>query len=1684
MRPYRKRPFACLLNNDNNSEDSDIHQAAIENGEQVEKELEVKSKKTWKRKISRKLYRHHNIKLFTPNEYRIPSFLKQIESGPIKQPVVVPEPLEAVVPVSNESITEDIVNTLAGQKQPVNGSRIDYLEENNNNIQNVNNNLVGKHHLPAIVLPATTPRRESMEIKPLPKNPDETNEVTRTISDIVISTTTDIVPRTTADIATSRTTSDIVTPRMTADMPVLQTETHPQSNSPEPENVIELQHQEPAEEDQHLEQIENEATDDEEQTAIDVLELNYSPEPESPISEIPIDLSQKSNSKPKNVPKMPQPSLNTIQDQMKLLLPQSTIDRIQNNYDCLRKYLSRRPFKFDVDELTYISGVYLDLEHLKDELPEKFQPDLMQMLAKTINFIDENLKRLDPEIETLNVIGYLGQPEVTSTRAIMGATLNKIIQKQQCKPNATFSFDILDPNGMLPRKLAELQNLRLRSGNDKPPPPYSAKTQAKRPRCKSHRENAEKQMEELRRAALFGSTTPSNENLVRPQAQVLAKLLQKLLHGNVPELNQNQQLINQTLAHQGPSSDNENQRPLLVKELINQTLERQGPLSQDKNLLVNNQPAHQEPLSHNNIQRSLLGNNYSTLPNQEPLSHKKLMAENERLLNNLPEVSYQTLPIQGPLSQKEIAENQRLRLPQLSNQGENQRPLLVNNFSQLTHQQGPFSQNGSIDENHQRPNNCLGNQTLQHQGPLSQNELSIENERLLLLNNLYKSNNHTSSQEGALSQDKNQRPLLVNNSSQLRLAHQPFSQNGSIAENHQRTNNLPKSIHQNQQGPFSQNESIAKNHQRPNNLPKSIHQNQQGPFSQNESIAKNHQRPNNLPKSIHQNQQGPFSQNESIAENHQRPNNLPKSIHQNQQGPFSQNESIAENHQRPNNLPKSIHQNQQGPFSQNESIAENHQRPNNLPKSIHQNQQGPFSQNESIAKNHQRPNNLPKSIHQNQQGPFSQNESIAENHQRPNNLPKSIHQNQQGPFSQNESIAENHQRPNNLPKSIHQNQQGPFSQNGSIAENQRPNNLPQSHNQTLHQRPLSQNALTNENQRLLLLNNLYKSSNHPTLPQQGSLSQNGIMIENQRHMMPNSLPQINNQELTENQRLLSLYNYNQILPHNGLMARNAIHQMPPTIQEIPQNKPTKTTQRTYARARPQTKKQTLKNQRAAQIYHIESNEQPPQTYNGSNARNKQATNISQTLISPHELNQMSTLSQDQIPYPIPSNAPMPTINPALFPGPMPTPSPLIPPYYGPNMPYYCPPIYIPDTIHSMVRPPPHLMPTTQESSTLLAQALQKKTPENATVVVPVDTNTTLQKEVSPIQVPVVVSTPDTSKKITKEPTTTRVPSNDDNNKTQLESPKASDQPRTTVIKSSNETTIADDIKQEKDEFEGIIDKIKTNDKLKEKIFNLIKCIPKNPLPDLIEISDSEDDEHCEAKSPIKSESPKKLTLSDYPVRISVPYSPEIEPISPVNNNNSFTYPKQITFGDLQANCNNKSNHNNNNNNIEDLIPNGKLRYMPEQHAFLRYHDHAQAEMFLKSLENDQEFLTQTDLSAIKKAYKNILDTGLNKSKQTELITLPEHVEFTKMECLEDVEKYISERQLVDVFVPCDFARFYAYVTGFQIYNKNPPISLRTFLTMYNTNGLMELMRKYLIEKGCGYNNLDVSSIMPILNKKY
>ncbi|XP_019869667.2 uncharacterized protein LOC109598238 isoform X2 [Aethina tumida] len=148
------------------------------------------------------------------------------------------------------------------------------------------------------------------------------------------------------------------------------------------------------------------------------------------------------------------------------------------------------------------------------------------------------------------------------------------------------------------------------------------------------------------------------------------------------------------------------------------------------------------------------------------------------------------------------------------------------------------------------------------------------------------------------------------------------------------------------------------------------------------------------------------------------------------------------------------------------------------------------------------------------------------------------------------------------------------------------------------------------------------------------------------------------------------------------------------------------------------------------------------------------------------------------------------------------------------------------------------------------------------------------------------------------------------------------------------------------------------------------------------------------------------------------------------------------------------------------IPKGKLCYIREQHYFIRYFDEAQIHLFIENLKKSDQSYNVKDI--YKQCYKNGIrpehvENVQNQMFKTgkEIIKVPPDCEFSDKDILAKPDEYVTEYNMVHKYVPEDFFWYYKFVTGYQIYRGNIPISFQTFLTMHNTNGLKVLFNNYI-----------------------
>ncbi|CAH1178906.1 unnamed protein product [Phaedon cochleariae] len=144
-------------------------------------------------------------------------------------------------------------------------------------------------------------------------------------------------------------------------------------------------------------------------------------------------------------------------------------------------------------------------------------------------------------------------------------------------------------------------------------------------------------------------------------------------------------------------------------------------------------------------------------------------------------------------------------------------------------------------------------------------------------------------------------------------------------------------------------------------------------------------------------------------------------------------------------------------------------------------------------------------------------------------------------------------------------------------------------------------------------------------------------------------------------------------------------------------------------------------------------------------------------------------------------------------------------------------------------------------------------------------------------------------------------------------------------------------------------------------------------------------------------------------------------------------------------------------NLYDKIPKGKLRYVKENNAFVRYCDGYEMEQFVENISEAQhnEELKGRFIRLIRHCmYLGPVHSG-------EVIEMSGDVKFSSDAYVSEPETYSEEVSKVERFIPSDFFGFYLYVTGFQIVHGNPPISFHTFLMMHNTNRTLLLLKKYI-----------------------
>lgn len=75
--------------------------------------------------------------------------------------------------------------------------------------------------------------------------------------------------------------------------------------------------------------------------------------------------------------------------------------------------------------------------------------------------------------------------------------------------------------------------------------------------------------------------------------------------------------------------------------------------------------------------------------------------------------------------------------------------------------------------------------------------------------------------------------------------------------------------------------------------------------------------------------------------------------------------------------------------------------------------------------------------------------------------------------------------------------------------------------------------------------------------------------------------------------------------------------------------------------------------------------------------------------------------------------------------------------------------------------------------------------------------------------------------------------------------------------------------------------------------------------------------------------------------------------------------------------------------------------------------------------------------------------------------LPQKWIFSSEADFDDAARFSKEFEKVQNFVPKDFAQYYRFVTGYQIFHHKRPISFHTFLEMHNGERMDTFFVKYL-----------------------
>lgn len=150
--------------------------------------------------------------------------------------------------------------------------------------------------------------------------------------------------------------------------------------------------------------------------------------------------------------------------------------------------------------------------------------------------------------------------------------------------------------------------------------------------------------------------------------------------------------------------------------------------------------------------------------------------------------------------------------------------------------------------------------------------------------------------------------------------------------------------------------------------------------------------------------------------------------------------------------------------------------------------------------------------------------------------------------------------------------------------------------------------------------------------------------------------------------------------------------------------------------------------------------------------------------------------------------------------------------------------------------------------------------------------------------------------------------------------------------------------------------------------------------------------------------------------------------------------------------------------LYEKIPKGKLCYIRQTNTLIRYFDDNQMRQFIENL-NDKTDPGEVEdvikqIKSKNKTYSNS-DMFIGPPMKNEVIQLKREVHFSHVDDLSDPHLYEAEMSAVEQWIPADFSGYYKYVTGYQIIHNNPPVSFQTFLTMHNTNGIKNLLKKYV-----------------------